>query len=137
MMFFIRSDAIMQTDAVIAPKRATLEAVVAFAASSVAISALDAACITLFDGQHIQQTVDSKVCRQSVKITVSRDPEVLPTLWTRNGFSNSARSLNPLQAVKTKAVQTWQLLWISELDHTHRTGYFFMKIVQQGLNIHD
>ena len=49
----------------------------------------------------------------------------------------SARSLNLLEAVKAKAVQTWQLLWISELGHTHRTGYFFMKIVQQGLNIHD
>ena len=82
MMFFIDSDAIMQTDAVIAPKGAALEAVVAFSASFVAISTLDAACIALFDGQHIQQTIDSKVCRQSVQITVSGNSEVLPTLWT-------------------------------------------------------
>ena len=82
MMFFIGSDAIMQTDAVTTLEGATLEAVGAFSASFVAISAFDAACIALFDGQHIQQTIDSEVCRQSVKITVSRDPEVLPTLWT-------------------------------------------------------
>ena len=68
-------------------------------------------------------------------ITVSWDPKVVSTLWTRNGFSYSARLLNALQAVKAKAVQTWQLLWISELGHTHRTGYFFMKIVQHTLNV--
>ena len=38
--------------------------------------------------------------------------------------------------MKTETVQTRQLLWISECTHTHRTGYFIMKIVQQGLYIH-
>ena len=75
-------DHIVETDAVIAPERVRLETVVAFSAFFAAISkgTLYAACIALFDGQHIQQTVDSEVCRQSGKITVSRDPEVLPTL---------------------------------------------------------
>ena len=82
MMFFIGFDAIMQTDAVITPKGATLEAVGALSPFSVAISTLDAACIALFDGQHIQQTIDSNVCRQSVQITVSGNSEVLPTLRT-------------------------------------------------------
>ena len=49
---------------------------------------------------------------------------------------DAARSLNSVQAVKTETVQTRQLLWISECTHTHRTGYFIMKIVQQGLYIH-
>ena len=49
---------------------------------------------------------------------------------------DAARSLNFVQAVKTETVQTRQLLWISECTHTHRTGYFIMKIVQQGLYIH-
>ena len=49
---------------------------------------------------------------------------------------DAARSLNSVQAVKTETVQTRQLLWISECTHAHRTGYFIMKIVQQGLNIH-
>ena len=49
---------------------------------------------------------------------------------------DAARSLNSVQAVKTETVQTRQLLWISEWTHTHRTGYFIMKIVQQGLYIH-
>ena len=49
---------------------------------------------------------------------------------------DAARSLNSVQAVKTETVQTRQLLWISECAHAHRTGYFIMKIVQQGLYIH-
>ena len=49
---------------------------------------------------------------------------------------DAARSLNSVQAVKTETVQTRQLLWISECTHTHRTGYFIMKIVKQGLCIH-
>ena len=49
---------------------------------------------------------------------------------------DAARSLNSVQAVKTETVQTRQLLWISECRHTDRTGYFIMKIVQQGLYIH-
>ena len=48
----------------------------------------------------------------------------------------AALSLNSVQAVKTETVQTRQLLWISECTHTHRTGYFIMKIVQHGLHIH-
>ena len=47
-----------------------------------------------------------------------------------------ARSLNSVQAVKTETVQTRQLLWISECTHAHRAGYFIMKIVEQGLDIH-
>ena len=49
---------------------------------------------------------------------------------------DATRSLNSVQAVKTETVQTRQLLWISKCTHTHRTGYFIMKIVQQGLYIH-
>ena len=137
MVLFIRFDAVMQRQTVITPEGTTLEAVRTFSAFSVAIATLDAACIALFDGQHIQQTIDSKVCRQSVKTTASRDSEVLPTLWARNGFSNSDGLLNPLQTVKAKAVQARQLLWICELCHTHRAGYFFMKIVQEVLDIHN
>ena len=49
---------------------------------------------------------------------------------------DAARSLNFVQAMKTETVQTRQLLWISECTHAHRAGYFIMKIVQQGLDIH-
>ena len=49
---------------------------------------------------------------------------------------DAARSLNSVQAVKAETVQTRQLLWISECTHTRRTGYFIMKIVEQGLYIH-
>ena len=49
---------------------------------------------------------------------------------------DAARSLNIVQALKTETVQTRQLLWISEWAHAHRTGYFIIKIVQQGFYIH-
>ena len=39
--------------------------------------------------------------------------------------------------METETVQTWQYLWFSKCGHTHRTGYFFMKIVKQGFYIHD
>ena len=59
-----------------------------------------------------------------------------PALGACNFAMDAARSLNIVQAVKTETVQTRQLLWISECTHAHRTGYFIMKIVQQGLYIH-
>ena len=49
---------------------------------------------------------------------------------------DAALLLNSFEAVKTETVQTRQLLWISECTHTHRTGYFIMKIVQHDLYIH-
>ena len=49
---------------------------------------------------------------------------------------DAACLLNSVQAVKTETVQTRQLLWISEWARAHRTGYFFMQIVQQGFYIH-
>ena len=63
-----------------APERTASEAVGRFLSSFVAISTLDATRFALCDGQSIQQTVQAKVCRQSVEITVSRDSEVSPTL---------------------------------------------------------
>ena len=49
---------------------------------------------------------------------------------------DAARSLNSVQAVKAETAQTRQLFRICECTHTHRTGYFIVKIVQQGLYIH-
>ena len=49
----------------------------------------------------------------------------------------AARSLNSVQAMKTETVQTRQLFGISECALAHWTGYFIMKIVQQGLYIHE
>ena len=65
------------------------------------------------------------------------DLKLSPALGAYNFTMDAARSLNSVQAVKTETVQTRQLLWISECAHTHRTGYFIMKIVQQGLYIHE
>ena len=73
MVLVIGSDAIMQTDTVITPKCTALKTIKAMFASSVAISTLHTACITLFYGQNIEQTVDTKVCRQSCQVSILRD----------------------------------------------------------------
>ena len=69
-------------------------------------------------------------------ISTSRNLKLSPTLGTCNFTMDAARSLNFVQAVKTETVETRQLLWINECTHAHRTRYFIMKIVQQGLYIH-
>ena len=40
-------------------------------------------------------------------------------------------------ALKTEAVQARQLFRLGKGAHTHRTGYFIMKIIEQSLNIHN
>ena len=95
----------------------------------VAISTLHTACIALFYGQNIEQTVDTKVCRQSLQVSVLRDPEFLSAFRARNHIGVGTRSLNPIQAVKAKAVQARQLFWVRELAHTHRTRNLFMQII--------
>ena len=127
----------METDTFITPERTTLEAVATLVAFFLAVSTLDRPCIALLDGQHIKQTVNFKVCWQSVKISVSRDPGRFSALRAFYFVPETTRSLNPAQALETKVVQARQLLWICELAHAHRTTYFLMKIVQQGLNIHE
>ena len=127
----------MEGDTFITPERTTLKAVGTLVAFFRAVSTFDAACIALFDGQHIKQTVKFKVCWQSVKISVSRYADRFSALRAFYFVPETTRSLNPTQTLKTKAVQARKLLWICELAHTHRTTYFLMKIVQQGLNIHD
>ena len=136
MVLFIGSDAIVQTDTVITPECTTLETIKAVFALFVAISTLHTACITLFYGQNIKQTVDAKVCRQSLEVAALRDSEFLSAFRARNHIGVGTRSLNPIQAVKAKAVQARQLFWVCELAHTHGTRNLFMKISEQGFDIH-
>ena len=91
---------IMQTDTVITPECTTLETIKAVFALFVAISTLHTACIALFYGQNIEQTVDTKVCRQSLQVSILRDSEFLSAFRARNHIGVGARSLNPIQAVK-------------------------------------
>ena len=105
MVLFIGSDAIMQTDTVVTPECTTLETIKAVFALFVAISTLHTACIALFYGQNIEQTVDTKVCRQSLEVATLRDSEFLSAFRARNHIGVGTRALNPIQAVKAKAVQ--------------------------------
>ena len=51
--------------------------------------------------------------------------------------TEAACTLKLVQTVQAETVQAGQLLWLGEHAHTHRTGYFVMKIIKQGLYIHD
>ena len=103
-MFFVGFDAIMKDYAVgLTPECATLEAVETLGALLVAISTLYANGITFSDGQHIKQTIDSKVGGQVVEVS-ARDSALSSTFWTGHDIMAATRSLNALQAVKTKTV---------------------------------
>ena len=45
--------------------------------------------------------------------------------------------MNSVQTFKAEAVKARQLFWLGKGAHTHRTGYFIMKIIEQSLYIHD
>ena len=102
----------------------------------VTVSAFHVSCTALFNCQDIYQTVYAKIGGKYAGISTSRDLKLSPALGACNFAMDAARSLNAIQAVETETVQTRQLFWLIECTHTHRTGYFIMKIVQQGLYIH-
>ena len=85
------------------PECTTLKAVETLGVLLVAISTLYASCITLFDCQHIKQTVDSKVGGQVVE-TSAWDSALSSTFWTDYDIMAASRSLNAFQAMKAKTV---------------------------------
>ena len=104
-MFFIGFHSIVKVYTVgFTPECTTLETVETMRAFLVAIPTLHSCDIALFYGQYIQQTVDSKVGRQLVKISTSRDFTLFSTLWACYDITTATRSLNPLQAMKTETV---------------------------------
>ena len=135
-VFFVGAYYVMSQNTFLAPERTTLEAIEGLGAALVAVSTFHVSCTALFNCQDIKQTVDTKIGGKLAGISTSRDLKLSSTLRACNFATDAARSLNSVQAMKTATVQTRQLLWISECTHTHRTGYFIMKIVQQGFYIH-
>ena len=103
-MTFIGFDAVMEAYTVgFTPECTTLETVETLVPLLVTISTLYASGITLFDCQHIKQTVDSKVGGQVVE-TSARDSALSPTFWTGYDIMAAARSLNTFQTMKAKTV---------------------------------
>ena len=103
-MFFIGFDAIMEAYTIsFTPECTTLETVETLVPLLVAIPTLYASGFTLFDCQHIKQTVDSKVGGQVVE-TFARDSALSPTFWTGYDIMAATRSLNAFQAMKAKTV---------------------------------
>ena len=62
----------------------TLEAVKTLNSSFVAISTFYSGGMTLFDRQHMKQTVDEKVGRQVLQVSTARDSTFSSTLWACN-----------------------------------------------------
>ena len=100
-MFFIRFDAVMENDAVVAPKFMALETIRTEYTLFVAISTLSTGRMTLttlLPGQNVEQAADTKVCRQRSEVSIFRDSEFLPTFRARNHFwfNVQTSSLNPV-----------------------------------------
>jgi len=103
-VFFIGFDAIMEAYTVgFTPECTTLEAVETLRALLVTISTLYASCVTLFDCQHIKQTIDSKIGGQVVEAS-ARVSALSSTFRACYDILAATRSLNALQAVKAKTV---------------------------------
>ena len=83
-MFFISSDYVVRSDTVVTPESTTREAVQTLYGSFVAISTFHSGGMTLFDRQHMKQTVDAKVGRQVLQVSTARDSTFSSTLWACN-----------------------------------------------------
>ena len=83
-MFFITFDAVVENDAVVAPKFTALETIRTVYTIFVAISTLSTGRTTLLPGQNVEQAADTKVCRQRSQVSIFRDSEFLSTFRARN-----------------------------------------------------
>ena len=86
------------------PECTTLKTVETLRAFLVAISTLHFRSVALFDGQHIKQTVDAKVCGQVIQSSTIWYSTLSSAFWACYDIMAATRSLNPVQAVKTKIV---------------------------------
>ena len=82
MVFSVSSDYVVRRNTVVTPKDTTLETIATLCAFVVAVSTFNSCCTALFNGQHIQQTVDAKVGRQVLQVSTARDSTLSSTFWT-------------------------------------------------------
>ena len=102
-MFLIRFYSIVKTDAVsLAPESTTLKAVKALGAALFAIPTLNSSSTALFDGQHVKETVDTKVSWKILKISTSRDLNLFLTFRACDDIVAATRSKNPVQTMQAK-----------------------------------
>ena len=84
MVFFIRFDAVMKNDAVVAPNFTALETIRTVYTLFVAISTPSTGRMILLPGQNVEQAADTKVCRKRSEVSIFRDSEFLSTFRARN-----------------------------------------------------
>jgi hypothetical protein len=82
----------MRCNTVVTPECTTLEAVQTVGAFFVAVSTFDTCSVALFDGQHIQQTVDAKVGWQVLQVSTARDSTLSSTFWACYDVMAATRS---------------------------------------------
>jgi len=91
-VFFVSPDYVVPSDTVVTPEYTTLEAIATLCTSVVAVSAFNSCCTALFNGQHIQQTVDAKVGRQVLQVSTARNFTLSSTFWASYGIMATTRS---------------------------------------------
>ena len=77
---------------VVTPECTTLETVQTLRTSFVAISTFHSGRISLFDCQHIKQTVDTKDGRQVLQVSIARDSALSSTFWVCYDIMVATRS---------------------------------------------
>jgi len=91
-VFFISSHYVVPSDAVVTPECTTLEAVQTLGALFVAVSTFDSRSVTLFNGQHIKETVDAKIGRQILQVSTARDSTLSSAFWASYDIMAATRS---------------------------------------------
>ena len=113
-----------------------METIGTFRVALVAISTFHLAGFTFSNCQHINQAVQIKTGGKIFQIATFRHSAKSLALRASDCVSAMASSVPLIQAMQTKAVETWELFWIRVYVSAHWTRHFFSKIMEQRFHVH-
>ena len=76
----------------VTPEDTTLETITTLETYFVAFFAFDSSFTALFNGKHIQQSIDSKVGRQIIELSTTGDSTLSSTFWASYDIMAATRS---------------------------------------------
>ena len=135
-MIFVNFHDVVSDYALLTVKHTALETIGTFRAALVAISTFHLAGFTFSNCQHINQAVQIKTGGKIFQIATFRHSAKSLALRASDCVSAMASSVPLIQAMQTKAVETWELFWIHVYVSAHWTRHFFSKIMEQRFNVH-
>ena len=135
-VIFVVFHDVVRNYALLAIKCTAMETIGTFRAVLVAISTFHLAGFTFSNCQHINQAVQIKTGGKIFQIATFRHSATSLALRASDCVSAMACSVPLIQAMQTKAVETWELFWIHVYVSAHWTRHFFSKIMEQRFNVH-